>query len=71
VVEFCTNPILSWPFFGRETVNKCFLFFKDYGMCLDVLSDPELTLVFGMHLENCPLHPDITVLLSIGFYSCI
>ena len=34
---------------------------------LDGLSDTDLTLVFETCLENCPFHPDISVLLSIGF----
>jgi hypothetical protein len=30
------------------------------------LSGPDLTLVFGICLENCPFHPDFPVVLSIG-----
>ena len=41
------------------------------GMLLDGLSDPDLTLVFGICIENCPFHPDFPVLLSIGFCSRI
>jgi hypothetical protein len=33
--------------------------------CLDGLSDPELTLVIRICLENCPFHPDFSVVLSI------
>jgi hypothetical protein len=36
--------------------------------CLDCLSDPNLTLVFGIYLENCPFHQDFPVLLNIGFW---
>jgi hypothetical protein len=35
------------------------------------LSDPGLMFVFGVSLENCPLHPDFPALLSIGFCSRI
>ena len=35
--------------------------------CLDGLSDPDLTLVPGIFLENCPFHPDFPVVLNIGF----
>jgi hypothetical protein len=35
--------------------------------CIDGLSDPELTLVPGICLENCPFHQGFPVLLSIGF----
>jgi hypothetical protein len=38
---------------------------------LDGLSDPDLTLVFDLCLENCPFHPDFPVVLSIGFCSRI
>jgi hypothetical protein len=38
---------------------------------LDGYSDPDLTLVFGICLENCPFYPDISGLLSIGFCSRI
>ena len=34
---------------------------------LDCLSDPDLTLVPGVCLENCPFHPIFSVLLSIVF----
>ena len=37
--------------------------------CLDGLSDPDLTLVPGICLENCPFHPGFPVLLSIAFCS--
>jgi hypothetical protein len=32
-------------------------------------SDPDLTLLPGICLRNCPLHPGFPVLLSIAFYS--
>jgi hypothetical protein len=35
--------------------------------CLDGLSDPDLILILGICLENCPFHPDFPVLLIIGF----
>ena len=35
--------------------------------CLDGLSVPDLTLVFGICLKYCPFHPEIPVLLNIGF----
>jgi hypothetical protein len=38
---------------------------------LDGLSDPDLTLVSGICLENCPFHPYFPVVLSIGFCSRI
>ena len=38
---------------------------------LDGLSAPDLTLVFGMCLENLQFHPDFPVLLNIGFCSRI
>jgi hypothetical protein len=34
-------------------------------------NDPDLTLVFGICVENCPFHPDFPVVLSIGFRSRI
>jgi hypothetical protein len=36
--------------------------------CLDGLSAPDLILVPCICLENCPLHPDFPILLSIGFF---
>ena len=36
---------------------------------LDGYSDPDLTLVFGICVENCPFHPDFPVLLSLDFCS--
>jgi hypothetical protein len=39
--------------------------------CLDGLSDADLTLLFGICLENCLFHPDFPALLNIGFYSII
>ena len=36
---------------------------------IEGLSDPNLTLVPGISLENHPFHPDLPVLLSIGFCS--
>jgi hypothetical protein len=65
-----SGPMLS--LFGR-LFNDCFNFFRgslgfnffrDY---LDGLSDPDLMLVPGICLENCPFHPDFLVLFSIGF----
>ena len=38
---------------------------------LDCLSDPDLTLLPGICLENCPFHLGFPVLLSIGFCSRI
>jgi hypothetical protein len=35
------------------------------------LSDPDLNLLPGICLENCTFHPDISVLLIIGFCSRI
>ena len=35
------------------------------------LSDPDLTLVPGSCLENCPFHLDFPAFLSIGFCSRI
>ena len=35
--------------------------------CLDGLSDPDLTLVPCICLENCLFHPDFPVLLNVGF----
>jgi hypothetical protein len=32
-------------------------------------TDPDLTLVPGICLENYPFHPDFLVMLSIGFCS--
>ena len=41
-------------------------------MCLfRYLFDPDLLLVFGICLGNCPFHPDSPVVLSIGFFSRI
>ena len=34
---------------------------------LDGLSDTDLTLVFGISLENFLFHPDFHILLNIGF----
>jgi hypothetical protein len=39
--------------------------------CLDYLSNPDLTLVPSICLENCPFQSDFSVLLSIGFCSRI
>ena len=39
--------------------------------CLDGLSDPDLTLVCVVCLENFLLHPDFPVFFSIGFCSRI
>ena len=38
---------------------------------LDCLSDPDLTLLPGICLENCPFHPVCPVLLTTGFCSRI
>jgi hypothetical protein len=35
--------------------------------CLDGLSDPDLTLVPGICLENCPPHPDFPVFFFLKF----
>jgi hypothetical protein len=35
--------------------------------CLDALSDPDLNLVPGICLENCPFHTDFLILWSIDF----
>jgi hypothetical protein len=44
-----------------------FLFLSGIRDCLDSISDPGLTLIPGICLENCPFYPDFTVVLSIGF----
>jgi hypothetical protein len=38
---------------------------------LDCLSDPDITLLPGICLENCPFHPVCPVLLTTGFCSRI
>ena len=48
-----------------------FLFLWGLWDCLDHLSDPDLNLVPGICLENCPFHPDFPILLSISFCSRI
>ena len=58
-----------FQFFGWETFNECFYFFRVNG--LDGLSDPDLTLVPGICLENCPFHSGFPIVLSIGFCSRI
>jgi hypothetical protein len=42
----------------------------DMGL-LRLLSDPDLALVPGICLENCPFHPGFPNLLSIAFCSRI
>ena len=37
--------------------------------CLGSISDPDLTLVTGFSVENCPLHSQFPFLLCIGFCS--
>jgi hypothetical protein len=48
-----------------------FLLFYELWNDFDGLSDPDLALVAVICLENCPFHPDFSVLLSIGFCSRI
>ena len=69
-MELYTKPIWSWDFLGWKMIKDYFYYFRGWD-CLDGLYDPDLTLVSGICLENCPFYLDFPVMLSIDFCSRI
>ena len=62
------NPSGPGMFLVGRLLRPVFISFISLGDCY---SDPDLTLVLGICLENCPFHPGFSVVLRIYFSSWI